>query len=126
MAAVALGGAAFGFDGRVGAALFDQFETSFAAGLDFAVELLGDGSGAANFAQGENFDFEFAAVIFDAEEIAGTDVARGLGGLALEVDAAELAGSGGQGAGFEKAGGPQPFIHAEAVHLFILALPGTK
>ena len=72
--------------------------------------------GAALLAEGEDFDVEFAAFVFDVEHVADADLAGGLGGLVVRGDAIELAGFGGLLAGLEEAGGPEPFVDAGAGH----------
>jgi len=108
-ATVALGGA-FGWRGPGhGAeefALFGGLAAEFFALFGFAVESLGDGGRAALLAEGEYFDVELAAFVFDVEHVADADLACGLGGLIVREDALQLAGFGGLLAGLEEAGGP--------------------
>ena len=120
-AAVALGGSPVGHGEELlhGFALGRCAETSLLARVGFAVEGLRDGSGATTVAEGENFDFEFATLVANAEHIADADFAGGLGGLSIAKDAAEIAGAGGEGAGFKKPGGPEIFVDAERGHPII-------
>lgn len=99
-----------------GLALFREFAAGFAAIFRFAVEGLGDGSGAAHLAEQEHLDVEVAGIIMDAEQVAGADFAGGFGGLAAGFDPAEVAGAGGERPGFEEASGPQPLIDSDARH----------
>jgi hypothetical protein len=50
------------------------------------------------------------------EHVAGTDLARGLGGDVVRGDAVHVAGFGGLLAGFEEASGPEPLVDACAGH----------
>lgn len=67
LAAVALGGLGFGdgFELRHGFARVGGFEAEFAAKVGFAVEGLGDGRGAADFAEEQDLDLEVAAFVAD-------------------------------------------------------------
>lgn len=118
-AAVALAGATRGRGGAgvEGAAFGGHTLAGCAAGVGFAVELLRHQCGAAHFAQFQNLDFEIAAAVGDAQPLAAMQFTRRFGGLAGEGDAAEVAGPGGQGAGFEEARSPQPFIEAHNVKI---------
>jgi hypothetical protein len=100
-------------------ALLDGFAAEFFALFGFAVEGLGDGGGSALLAEGEDFDVEFAAFVFDVERVADVDLAGGLGGVVVREDAVELAGFGGLLAGLEEAGGPEPFVDAGSGHVSI-------
>ena len=83
-----------------------------AAGFGFLVKGLGLGGGAALLGELEDFDLEFAGFVFDVELVTGADFAGGFGGVGIGRDAAEVTGVGGEGAGFEEAGGPEPFVDA--------------
>ena len=72
------------FDLLHGFHLRGELEALFAAGFGFAEKGLGDGGGAAHLAQGEHFDFEFAAFVLDFEHVADADVAGGLGEWPLD------------------------------------------
>ena len=124
-AAVAFGGAFGGSggpgDGAEEFALFGGFAAGLFAGFGFAVEGLCDGGGGSLLAEGEDFDVELAAFVFDVEHVADADLAGGLGGLIVGEDAVEVAGFGGLLAGFEEAGGPEPFVDAGAGHASIFA-----
>jgi hypothetical protein len=114
LAAVALGGAAFG-DGSEFEhlfAFFGGFGAEYAALGGLAVEGLGDGGGASDLAEDEDFDVEDAGVAGDLEHVAEADVAGGFGAVGVGLDAADVAGVGGEGACFEEPGGPEPFVHA--------------
>lgn len=117
VAAVAFGGAASREDFEVagGAAFSGDFFAQGAAGLGFAVKSLGEGGGAASFTEGEDFNVEVAAVVGDVKLVANVDFAGGLGGLAVGLDASQIAGAGCEGAGLEEAGGPEEFVDADGV-----------
>ena len=95
--AVAFGGAAFG----KGSVLLHGFSLGgfalslFLACFGFAIEVLGNGGGTADFTEVQDFDVKFAALVFDAKHVAYTDIARGLGFDFVGVNAAEIAGLGG-------------------------------
>jgi hypothetical protein len=119
-ATVALVGTARGelFPLAGGFALGSHFEALLTARVGFAVEGLRDGRGAANVAKFQNFDFEVAAFVSDAEHVSDANIAGGLGGdLSVRLDSAELAGAGGEGASFEEAGGPEPFVDAGHINI---------
>lgn len=82
------------------------FLAGVAAGFGFLVERLGDGSGAADVAEPEDVDFEFATFGANLQAIADVDVTAGLDGLVIRLDAVEFAGASGLGAGLEEARGP--------------------
>ena len=90
MAAIAFGRASGGqlFELLEGFALVGNFLAEFAAGFGFAVESLRDGGWAADFAEQQDFDLEVAAVVGDAQHVSHANVARGLGRLAVGVNAA--------------------------------------
>lgn len=121
--AVAFGGAAVGKDAELDfeLALLGELETGGAAFGGLAVEGLRDGGGTAGGGEEEDFDVEVAGVGADVEKVAGADVAGGFGAMAVGFDAAEIAGVGGEGAGFEEAGGPEPFVEADGFHRGIRA-----
>ena len=114
LAAVLFGGAAGGgwLEEQAGFALFGDEGARGSAGFGFMVEGLGDGGGSADFAEGEDFDFEFSTFIFDGELVADTDFVSRARGLLVRLDAAEIAGLRCEGAGFEEARGPEPFVDA--------------
>ncbi len=117
-ATVALGGAALG-QGRVhlhSFALGGGFGARFFAGLTLAIEGLRHNRGAAHLAQRENFNLKVAALVLDDEIVADTNLAGGFGFVAVGEDAAQVAGLGGQRAGFEEARRPKPFVDAQGVH----------
>ena len=117
-AAVALGGAALGEGGELlhGLAFGGEVEAGCLALFGFAIEGLGDGSGAAHVAELEDFNVELAALVADDKVVAHMDLAGGLGLDAVGVNAAQLAGLLGQGAGPEEAGGPEPLVDAHGGH----------
>jgi hypothetical protein len=82
---------------------------------------LGDGGGGSLLAQGEDFDGEVAAFVFDLERVADVDFAGWFSGLAVGEDALEITGFGGLLAGFEEAGGPEPLVDAGSGHALIVA-----
>ncbi len=55
----------------------------FAAGVGFAVEGLRHGGGTPDFTKQQDFDLEFAAIVLNAEPIAGSDTAGRLRQLAI-------------------------------------------
>jgi hypothetical protein len=116
-------GRAFGWRGEVQwaeeFALFGSLAAGLFAGFSFAVESLGDGGGASLLAEGEDLDFELAALVFDMQLVADADLAGWLCWLVVRGDAAHVAGLGGLFAGLEEAGGPEPFVDAGASHAFI-------
>lgn len=109
-AAVAFVGA-FGRGGGIGhgaeeLAFFGGFAASLFAGLSFAVEGLRDRGGGSLLAEGEDFDVELAAFVFDVKHVADADLAGGLGEDIVGEDAVEVAGFGGLLARLEETGGP--------------------
>jgi len=114
-AAVAFGRAAFaGEHGRKPkAVVLTRLGTRRGGRGRFGVECLSNRGGAAEVAESEDLDFKFAAFRFNAEHDAGDDVARGFDVLAVVLDAAEVAGFGGERARFVEAGGPEPLIEAD-------------
>ena len=64
----------------------------------------------------EDLDLEFADFVADGEAVAGFDLSRGFGGLAVRDDAAHVTGFGGEFTGFEEASGPEPLVDAGAGH----------
>lgn len=128
IAAVAFGGAAGpeAFEAGSGFPLFGGEAAALDAGFGFAVEGLGDGGWATLLGEGEDFDFVFRGVGSDAERVAGLDGACGLGVDTVGLDAAEVTGASGEGAGFEEAGGPEPFVDADAVHASIVEVSKRK
>lgn len=117
-ASVALGRPVFGERGVLlhCFALFGEFEAGCAAGLGFAVEGLGLGRGAAHFAEDEDLNLKEAGFVFDLEHVAGVDFAGGFGAEAVGLDAADVASLAGEGAGFEEARSPEPFVDANGIH----------
>jgi hypothetical protein len=117
-AAVAFGRASCGqlFELAHSFALGCNFLAEFAAGVGLAVEGLGDGSGAAHFAEEENFDFEVTALVGDTQHVADADFARGFGSLAVGFDPAEFTGMCGKRACLEKSCRPQPLVDAHRGH----------
>ncbi len=99
-----------------GFALGGGLEAGLNAGLGFAIEGLGHGGGAAHLAQDQDFNLELAAFIADGEHVSEADFTGELGLDTVGVDAAEVAGFGCLGAGFEEAGGPEPFVDAYGGH----------
>jgi hypothetical protein len=116
-AAVAFGGAAFG----QGSVLLHGFSLGgfalalFLARFCFAIEGLGNGGGTADFTEVKDFDVKFAALVSDAEHVAYTDIARGLGFDLVGADAAEIAGLGGESARLEEARSPKPPVDADGI-----------
>jgi hypothetical protein len=119
-AAIAFGGArgGSGLEEESGLTLFGEEGAGGAAFLGLAVERLRDGGGAADFAEGEDVDFVKAAFGLDGEPIADADLARGTQRLTFRLDAIQVAGLRGEGAGFEEARGPEPFVetHGDSVN----------
>lgn len=113
-AAVALGRArgGCGLKEEAGAALLGQAGAGFAAGFGFSIERLRDRGRAAHFAERENLDLVIASFSLNGKHVADADFAGGTQRLMARLDTAQLAGFGGEGAGFEEARGPQPFVEA--------------
>jgi hypothetical protein len=123
LAAVLLGGSAFGDSahGEHGLAFLGYagaFETAL---VGFLVVGLGDGGGASDLGGEEDFDGEGSGFVGDLQGVSGLDVAGGLGAVGVDLDAADVAGVGGEGAGFEEAGGPEPLVDANGFHVVIFA-----
>ena len=98
------------FGGRHRFALFRQFEPQFPAFFCFPVEHLRYRRGTANLAQAQHFDLKLAAVVFDAQKVAGAHLAGGLRRLSVRFDSAEFTGAGSQRAGLEESSRPEPLI----------------
>jgi hypothetical protein len=90
--------------------------TALNALLGFTIESLRNGCGAADIAEIENFNLEFAAIVGDAEADSDVDFASGFSGLSVELNSAEFTGLGGERAGFEEARSPEPFVDAYGSH----------
>jgi len=103
-----------------GFALFRDAEARFAASFRLAVECLRYGCRAADVANAEDVDLKAAGIVFDLQAVAGMNIACGFGALAIGFDPAYIAGARGDGAGFEEARGPEPFVDAHSVHGSIL------
>ncbi len=118
--AIAFGGASGGSGCEVetGLAVFGEFAAGSAAGLGFAIKLLGDGSRTAEIAERQDFDLEVAAFGFDGEQVADADFAGRARGLLVRLNPAEVAGLRREGAGFEEARRPEPFVESRAGHAF--------
>jgi hypothetical protein len=118
VAAVAFGRASGGklFEFLHGSALGGNFLAELSAGFGFAVESLGDGGWAADIAEEQDFYVKFSAVVGHAEHVGDANLTRWFGGLIVGLHASELAGAGREGASFEKARGPEPFIDADGGH----------
>ena len=89
-AAVALGGSArwCRTTGKHEFALFNGLGARLLALVCFAIEFLGYGCGAADFAEGEDFEGEVTCLVADLELVADADFARGLGDDAVRLHAA--------------------------------------
>jgi hypothetical protein len=75
---------------------------------------LGDCGRTANFAQLQDFDLEFTALVSDAEHVANADIAGRLGFDLIGTDATKVAGFGGESARPEETRSPEPFVDAYA------------
>jgi len=113
-AAIAFGWArgGSGLEEEAGPALFGQKRACCATLLSFAVEGLSDGSGTADLAEGEDVDLEEASFGLDGEAIPNADFAGRAQRLMVCLDAIQFTSFGGQGACFEEARGPEPFVEA--------------
>ncbi len=118
VAAIALAGSVFRLRHKrvEGFALFGFLQACGFALVGFTVEGLGNGGGTAHLAQDEDFDDEGAALIADFEYVSDVDFTRGFGFNVLGANAAEIAGTRGEGAGLKEARGPEPFVDADAGH----------
>jgi hypothetical protein len=116
--AVSLGWPACGqlFELSHGFALGCHFLAEFAAGIGFVVESLRDRRRTARVAELQDFHLEDSAVVGDSQHVPDADFARRLGGLAVGLNPAELAGLCGEGACLEESGGPEPFVDADGGH----------
>lgn len=94
--------------------LLRQPGARLAAAICFAIESLGDGGGTSHLAKGQNFHLKIASFAFYLQQIADTDFARRLGGLAIGFYAAEVAGVGGDRSRFEESGSPEPLVYSNA------------
>ena len=101
-------------------AFFRGFAAALFAGFGLAVEGLGDSGTGALLAQGQDFDVEFAAFVFDVQHVTDADLPGRFGGLAVGEDALQFAGLRGLLAGLEESGGPEPFIDAGSCHAGIV------
>ena len=63
--------------------------------------------------QQQDFALELAGFVADAQPVADAEKAGGFRTLAVDFDAADVAGAGGELAGFEEAGGPEPLVEAQ-------------
>ena len=92
-------------------------QARFAAGIGFAVKVLRHGGWTAHSADEQNLDLKDPALIFNAQLVAGANLAGGLGAEAVRLNAAHVAGARGHGARFEEARGPKPLVDAHGRHL---------
>ncbi len=99
-----------GLEEEPGLALFREQGAGCAALICFAIEGLCGRSGTANLTEREDIDFKKAAFSLDREAVPGANFAGRAQGLMVRLDAIQLAGFGGEGAGFEEARGPEPFV----------------
>ncbi len=116
-----------GGSGRIishGFAFFFEFLSPFAAGFGLAVKGLRHRGRTADLAHRQDLHFKVAALGPDLQHVAGLHLARGLGRLMMEFDAAQLAGTRRQGPALEEPRRPQPLVDPDAGHPSILrALP---
>jgi len=73
-------------------AFLSESNASFTAGFGLAIERLGDGRRAADFADGENIDLKATAGILNDELVTGTHFAGRLGTEAVGLNSSEIAG----------------------------------
>ncbi len=99
-----------------GLSLFCQLLPKLPAGFRFAVKRLRDGRRAAYLAQLQDFHLKLAAVISDLQQVTHAHFTGWFGLLSIGTDAAQLTGPRGERARLEEAGGPKPFVHANASH----------
>src|SRR5437879_5864564 len=97
---------------RYGFTLFCQLEAQLAAGLSLAVERLRNRHRAAHLTEKQNLHLKIAAVVFDSQEVANVDLARGLGRLSLGHDPAELTCVRRERTRLEESRGPEPLVHS--------------
>jgi len=71
-------------------------------------------SGAAHFAEEQDFDLKIAAIVV-IRNMSPMRTSRAAWRLAVGLDSAEFTGARGQGSGLEESGGPEPFIDAYGV-----------
>jgi hypothetical protein len=71
-------------------ALSGDFLAQFAAVVGLAVEGLRNRSGPSHVAKNQNFYFEIAAFIANAQHIADANIARGFRGLVVRLNSAEF------------------------------------
>lgn len=103
----------------------DSAEVFFSGGKIF--EIFGNQFGADAFVQkGEDFDSAGDLGGFGADGFADFDFAGGFNGLIQDSDFACFARLGGGGASLEEADGPEPFVHADVVHVFWENVGGKK
>lgn len=126
VAALFFGGTSFGDGiGEVGHFAFLGGLLAFFDGfLSFGVELFGFGGGAAFVGEGIDDDGPLDGTAADFDGLAGEDELAGFGASAVDVDLAAFDGLLGGPAGFEEAGGPQPFVEADFGEVGVLGLGG--
>jgi hypothetical protein len=78
----------------------------FTACVGFAVKGLRHGCGTADSADQQNLNLKNPTLVFNAELVAGANLAGRLGSLAVRLNAANVAGSRGYSACLEEARGP--------------------
>ncbi len=89
-----------------GFALLSSFNSELTAGIGFAIQRRRHRSRSAHLAHQQNFHFEVAAFSFDVQAITNVDLTGRLSRLMIRLNAAEIAGARGQGAGFKESRRP--------------------
>jgi hypothetical protein len=117
LAPIFLGGAAFPgpAEDLIGAMLFtpNLGAGDFFRGCQVFEKIVDELGADPFFGEPEHLDGADHEIFFDLNGVPGFDGAGGFGGIAMDGDLVQAAGGGGLVAGFEEAGGPEPFIDAD-------------
>jgi len=98
--------------------LLGRLATGFFTFLGLSIEGLRYRGGAPNVAESQHFDLEIVTFGAHLQKFSDLDLSRWLDGLVMGGDSAEFAGATCQGARLKEAGGPKPFIDADAGHMY--------
>jgi len=97
-------------------ALFCNLEPQLPARIRFLIEPLRNRRWAAHLTENQDLYLKVAAVVLYVQEIADSNLARGLGFLSVGLNPAKFACPCSERARLKKSGGPKPLVHSHADH----------